>query len=151
LPIIVLNWDDVKIPLVICMWVLFAGIAKIGFHYANRVAPRIRIYFLFKKIHTKITYAISAKNCKFGVTHQARKFLAYPTVQEKIWFFWHKIIFLRIVRVEKMGTKNICVVVKTKKLFCWKYTSYQSCPGAANFWLRLHFFSTRKICKKSCK
>ena len=31
------NW---KVPLVICLWVLFAGIAKIGFHYANRVAPR---------------------------------------------------------------------------------------------------------------
>lgn len=41
IPIVQLNWDDVKIPLVICMWVLFAGIAKIGFHYANRVAPRV--------------------------------------------------------------------------------------------------------------
>lgn len=44
IPIVQLNWDDVKIPLVICMWVLFAGIAKIGFHYANRVAPRIVDY-----------------------------------------------------------------------------------------------------------
>ena len=34
--IVTLNWEDVKIPLVVCMWVLFAGIAKIGFHYANR-------------------------------------------------------------------------------------------------------------------
>jgi len=41
IPIIQLNWEDVKVPLVICLWVLFAGIAKIGFHYANRVAPRV--------------------------------------------------------------------------------------------------------------
>jgi hypothetical protein len=41
LPIIGLNWDEVKIPLVISLWILFAGIAKIGFHYANRVAPRV--------------------------------------------------------------------------------------------------------------
>jgi len=41
IPLITLNWEDVKIPLVVCMWVLFAGIAKIGFHYANRVNPRV--------------------------------------------------------------------------------------------------------------
>jgi len=41
LPLVTLNWEDVKIPLVVCMWVLFAGIAKIGFHYANRVNPRV--------------------------------------------------------------------------------------------------------------
>ena len=39
--LVTLNWEDVKIPLVVCMWVLFAGIAKIGFHYANRVNPRV--------------------------------------------------------------------------------------------------------------
>jgi len=55
IPILGINWESVKVPLVICLWILLAGIAKIGFHHANKYQPRIS--FLRKKNRYR-------KNCK---------------------------------------------------------------------------------------
>ena len=35
------NWEDVNGPLMICFWILAAGLAKIGFHEAHRIRSRV--------------------------------------------------------------------------------------------------------------
>ena len=31
------HWEEVRGPLIVCIWVLIAGLAKIGFHEAHRL------------------------------------------------------------------------------------------------------------------
>ena len=38
------HWEEVQGPLVVCIWVLIAGIAKIGFHEAHRLRSAKNLY-----------------------------------------------------------------------------------------------------------